>query len=194
MPAVMDYTFCTSNASAPTELTLEDLAWAEAMLRRSLGPDAEEYAGVGLMKAMETFDASHGMPWRAWARKQIIWEARDEMRRFCGRPGSRLHEARRTMVEVNDADQDIESSEVSVDEAVAREGDQRRRVVDLLQAVDRLEGITRLVAIGKLLSGLDETTIAELLHVSRATVHHQLSLVRKSLSVAGRDDVLRRDA
>lgn len=140
----------------PVDLTREDLDWAEAILRRRIGQDAEEYAGIGLMRAHETFDPARGIPWRAWAAKQIVWTARDEQRKLDGRVGSAAYESRRNCHELQEFD------EPATDERGDEKEERSKRAINVLRDLDQKPDEERLIAYGRIMASMKMAAVRKL--------------------------------
>ncbi len=89
------------------------LPWAEAILRRRFGSDGVEYAGLGLVAALKSFDPSRGYSFREFAPTVLIRTASRQIQRIIGTPGSakRLAHSGRVAVE----DFDVPSNSVGSD-------------------------------------------------------------------------------
>lgn len=68
------------------------LLWAQNLARKKFGPDAVEYAGEGLYKAVSTYDGTQ-QSLEAWAAICVLNTARNRLEQFRGRPGR--HSAKR---------------------------------------------------------------------------------------------------
>lgn len=136
---------------APPTIERQDLEWAQSILRHRIGEDAEEYAGIGLMKAIETFDPGRNVPWRSWAAQQIVWTARDEMRKLNGRPGSAQYESH---LSTHSFDETYEQPATTIDDRRDQQGERWTRALDVLRDIDQLPEDQRLMRLGRIMAGM----------------------------------------
>lgn len=150
----------------------DNLPWAERYLRTTLGPHAAEYAGIGLLEALRSYDPSRGTPFSAWLRKKLYWVARDEIKREHGAVGTARYEGQRNAMPVQDDDA------ADAPEA-GRALSAQEQYLEAHRWAERWDYETCMTIRGVLLADLDDRTIASLLDVSRSRTREHIRLVRQ---------------
>jgi RNA polymerase sigma factor (sigma-70 family) len=140
-------------------LCREHMEPARRFLRNAVGPAAEEYAGVGLLKAVQKFDTDHGVPFDKFLNYTLRKVALQELRQFNGRPGSRRHAAQRSQWGLEDFDQDEQHAHASEPD---RQNEEREEFVRVLAASDRLADDERAIVLGRLLCELPREGIRQI--------------------------------
>lgn len=132
-------------------LAREHYAWARSLLVRRYGADAESYAGVALLTAIDDYDAVRDGDFRRWATGRIINSARCEYAAEHGRRGSRRRLA--------------EAAPPSVSVTTVAAVSERDHTEDHLIEIDKLcDKTRRLVALLRYLGDFDDADVAFILN------------------------------
>lgn len=156
------------------------LDFAERILHTRTGPRGVEYAGIGLVAALRTYDGC--TPLRAWVVKKVIWTARTQLHKAEGRPGTARHAARRSQLSLSSRDQ-ARRSEFTTTTTPHHAAEHRDLFVRALETTEQLEDLPRIVALGRMIGGFDHRDIADMLDISAKTSANSLALVRRSVFV-----------
>jgi DNA-directed RNA polymerase specialized sigma24 family protein len=146
------------------ELAREHLAWGEAALAKKFGPESAEYAGLALVRAMDTYQESRG-EFRAWLYQNLIWTSREQHRAFAGRVGSRQHNARTRTVSVADNDRVVRAGSDDLRSQATTSPDQgaiaHDDLINTLAAIEELPIPQRWVILGRF-AGLSDDDIGRI--------------------------------
>lgn len=159
-----------------SQLCADHLAWAEGYLAKSVGHDAVEYAGQGLLAAIDSFDPNRGVPFRSYASQVIRRDALDAIRSFKGGVGT----ARRR---VTDAVTVHEGDSVEALATPESRMESRERQITVLGRLRELEPAAALTGLAMAI-GLSPTAIHRLTRFSSETINAHAGAVRRLLSDA----------
>lgn len=134
------------------DLAAEHYEWAQRLLMKKYGAEAEAFAGISLLTAIDQWDGEGDF--REYAAGVLVNSAKSEWSRENGRKGSRKREAIR---------EDISSHEPVYIQA-ATEYDEGIDAIDPLIQFEQLDGLKRIIAICKYLGGFDDRDTAHILN------------------------------
>jgi len=144
-----------------SKLCEELLPWARGVVRRELGGEAVEFAGLGLLEAIDSYDPDAGSSLKSWAYRTLYRVAVREFRKLHGRRGSRKYQARGTTCTINDRD-DAAACGSPSDRAVMADN-----VIEALKHVDSCAPIKRRALLLRALGGFSRDTQSRILGIPR---------------------------
>lgn len=86
------------------QLCADMLPWAQGVLRGALGATAEEFAGLGLLEAIDSYNPKAGPTLENWARQTLYRVAVREFRKIHGRRGYSKYRAQGTTCQIQPGD------------------------------------------------------------------------------------------
>ena len=170
-------------ATATTEeISRAMLPWARGLLKAAVGPQAVEYAGLGVMEAIDQYDPRHAVPFYRFAAKTILWTARKELRRVNGRgPGERNRAVHRSvsLTRVHHEGSWV-AKNLSAVPNLAADLEEHEMLAESLRTVDKIEGPARWVVLGRFLGDFDNSTLERVLGRERRHIYRFIADLRRS--------------
>jgi DNA-directed RNA polymerase specialized sigma24 family protein len=174
-----------AESSAPHAISLAQrdrlceqyFTWAERFLRQSFGAAAAEFAGEGIFQAAATFDPAKGVPFLAWAAKNLEWVYRGYQRQEFG--GVRAH-----MVSLDAPIADTETlhfdpeSQLPAPEAALTADEAWSQVAE---RIDNLNGTPRWIVIGRFFGGFTHDRIARIIQFNPQHLSRLFAQLRRSV-------------
>jgi len=141
-----------------------------------------EYAGLGVMQAIDLYDPRHAVPFYRFAAKVIVWTAREELRKENGRgPGERNRAVHRSIsLSRVRPDRSFVAKNLSECPNLAENLEEHEMLAESLRTVDQIEGPARWVVLGRFLGDFDNSTLERVLGRERRHIYRFISELRRS--------------
>ncbi|MFG0251210.1 MAG: hypothetical protein ACF8OB_20180 [Phycisphaeraceae bacterium JB051] len=169
-----------------SNLCTENLAWAEALLRKHYGKRSIEWAGEGLLEACRAYDPELGDSFRGFAATVILRTAARGLRQMFGAPESAKNQAMSRAVQYQEYDQPTQTIELVPQDISPTElnPDQADEFVAVLEFIDSQPAKSRLIGLGAIMTGLSPSQLSQVIHVDKREVKSKLHRLQRLVSVA----------
>ena len=158
------------------------LPWAQGLLRRAIGPQAVEYAGLGLMRAVEEYDVRHSVPFHLFAANRIVWAARQELHQENGRGTDARNRGAHQSLRLSGfkCESICQTKNLFHVPNLAADLEEQEMLAASLRTVDQIEGPARWVVLGRVLGDFDNSTLERVLGRERRYIYRFIADLRKA--------------